>query len=224
MMDQHNHAHVDIIPGGGLRHLFNINSTNTNPEMLDTERIQPVVEMSMGGKLKLNDNVNYRRKAVLYTLVGDAPSLLLPILSYGNAVGTTDLVFDVGYNFRVISFAIDIYIPDDAYRTARSSRILKSELLLNVNVVGGGGNYVRIHEGSNTIYTPNPFPVSGYALQLSARDLIVPAGCSLEWGIRGNCKPSPDANYFPLDDGMVFEGSIAGLQVPIGAPIPSFWG
>ena len=44
-------SHIDITPGGGLRYMLGINSANTNPELVRTDAVLPVIDMSMNGHL-----------------------------------------------------------------------------------------------------------------------------------------------------------------------------
>lgn len=222
-------THIDIVPGGGLRHLLGINSNNTNPEELRTDVVVPVVEMSMGGALKINDNVNHRRKFTSYSSTGGERTFLIPILEYGNATGATSLVYDMGMNFRVICISATVFITDDAYRSTYSGRQFIYELDLNLNTVGGTGNYVHLCNGVISIGSNNPYiPLSNLGLsdiQNASKNLIVPAGAMLTFGMYTNSETTGGSSFlFPAAAGdLTVNFQIAGMQVPIGAPIPSFW-
>lgn len=222
-------SHIDIVPGGGLRHLFKMNEVNSNPDRVSTDIIIPTIDMAMGGNLKINDDTNHKRKYCLYSSTGGERTFTMPILEYGNASAASALVYSVGYNFRVLCINGQCYINDDTYRSTYSGRQLFYALNLNLNTVGGGGNYIPICNGVVSIGSNNPYlPFSNLGLNSlsdSAKNLIVPAGCSLEFGMFTNSRTAGGSSFlFPAAAGdLTVDIEIGGIQVPCGAPLPSFW-
>lgn len=222
-------SHIDVVPGGGLRHLFKINEVNSNPDRVSTDIIIPTIDMSMGGHLRINDDKNHRRKFVYYSSSGGERTFQIPVLEYGNATGPTSLVVDVGYNFRVLKFNGMIWIGDDAWRSANAGRQLVYYLYHNMNTVGGGGNWVEICNGVVSIGGSNPYiPFSNLGINSmseASRNLIVPAGTSLDFGMMTNAPLAGGLSFvFPAVAGqLTVSCAISGIQVPVGAPIPSFF-
>lgn len=222
-------SHIDIMPGGGLRHLLSINETGANPEYINNEMVIPVVEMSMGGHLRLNDNNNHRRKFTLYSSTGGERTFNIPLVEYGNATGPSAMVYDVGFNFRLMCVNGLIYIADDAYRAAYSGRQLVYELNLNLNTVGGTGNYIHVCSGLVSIGSNNPYITFSNlgldSLSSQSRNLIIPAGSSLDFGMFTNSRTAGGSSFlFPAAAGdLTVSLQYGGIQVPIGAPIPSFY-
>ena len=222
-------THIELVGNKGLQHLLGINEPNSNPDSVDMSTINPVVDMSMGGFLKLNDSGNYKRAYCVVENALNASSMSVAVLDYGNVAvpGFGTVAYDVGYNFRVLAWTASIYIVSGPWGATYDGRNIMMEFLLTIN----GSQYVQVLQGNvkimaNNFYLffgdPGATTVSGTYGDTVVRNLVVPAGAVLSVGVACNQKAGASFDFDAAGNVRLIS-TLIGMQVPVGAPLPSFW-
>jgi len=222
-------THIDLVGNKGLQHLLGINEPSSNPDSVDMSTINPVIDMSMGGYLKLNDSANYRRAFCVNENALNATTISVNVLDYGNVAtpGFGTVAYDVGYNFRVLAWTATIRIVSGPWGATYTGRNIMMEFLLTIN----GSEYVQVMRGNlqimaNNFYLffggPGATTVGGAYGDCVIRNLVVPAGATLSVGVA--CNQAVGASFdFDNAGNVRLESTIMGIQVPVGAPLPSFY-
>lgn len=233
----------------GLQHVLGINGVQSNPDRVNLDSITPVIDMNMRGDARIHDPDNIRFVNAAYTFLSFRANYVTNIISYGNtsSANNLDLAYSLNHCFRTIAMTYQVHVqpdvahPDDImYRTFR----VKISLLWNAleydfwsadhsiidNSTGGRfaryfnypGDWGTIHDEAvgplvtNTRYT-------GLGSRNRIEVPVLTPGMQVRISFVPNCLPFGDASYWEFPTGSQIYIRVIGLQVPIGAPIPSFY-
>lgn len=234
---------IDPQGAHGMEYILGINSAKINPDIVDMDHIKPVIDMNMQGYAHMYEPSNERFNQQNITLGdGTATSITDTILSYGtkSGGGFADAQFNVGYAFRFVALDYIVKIEDVAGAlTGRTYRVYFT-LRKGNDYVPFWRAYHQIQRGFtvNPMYYQSPGdwsqvdPIVGVGLYSTfaygsnnrvAAPIVMP-GWKVQVSIYCNCLPFPHASFFTFPVNSFIEVRMFGIQVPIGAPIPSFWG
>lgn len=196
----------------GLAYMLGIREAQSYPEEIDLSSITPVVDLSMGGYLRVNDSTRYQHAELVAFALGGLQTVTARILSPGNAVtATPQIIVPIGCNFAV--WSVYEHIEFDAAGAAAFNGVHVASIIRMINTSGLETkkwcadwtmvNTVRIlldgMMGTEKITREHVY--------------VVPAGCALEmttWTQAG-------AN-FPANTTLTYR--IMGQNIPVGAAIP----
>lgn len=203
-----------INPGNqqGLRYLFDIVDPQSNPEHIDMNAIQPVIDMNFGGFAKLNDYGRQQSCTEPTSSIAGVQSKTWRILTYGNASGVTQqVVVPVGHNFHLWGHKLDIYF-DAAGAAAFANKWITCEILW---WTPNGTELCKYHASWQCANGYQLFAPGGKgAPPLNQSDMqVIPAGTNVDlvfW--------SQDGSNFPANTRVKY--CLYGIAYPNGAPIP----
>jgi hypothetical protein len=240
-------TNIDPQGGHGLEHLLGINGSKSNPERVNLDTINPVVDMNMNGYGKLNDLPRLRSKVIGKSLPAPAANLLAWVVSYinpQNALGD-DMVYPASHNTRIVAINYHIIVPDPlgllAGRTYRVDLILYfPDTGINVTFYHGTHQIYSVdgaHAAGRTQSRQYAYPgdiltseevaagTTRYALGSSGYIPcpVLQSGMAIKFAMYPNCLASPDASYFDLPVNTAVYLFVGAQHVPCGAPLPAYW-
>lgn len=244
-----NDTRTPLDPQGrhGLEHLLGINGIKRNPDQVNLSTINPTIDMGMQGYARINDPINIKPALIQKALLAPAANMSGFIVSYGNFnnPAADDLVFNVGFNLRIISLSYTLKIPDPTgVLNGKTVRIYLAISNGTLTTMPFWQATHQIYSKANSLRSSFEFNYPGdwsYANEIDAteetvltrryslgsanqiRTPIMPAGWTMKYLLYPNCLPIPDTGYFDLPTGTTVVIYIIGQQVPIGAPLPQYW-
>jgi hypothetical protein len=227
----------------GIEHLLGCNGAKTNPETVSLNPIRPVVEMSMGGHARIFDSVNEKVGYQVFSLgVGLSAHIDEWVISYGNhqAPANADLVFDLNHSLRIIALSYMVHIESPGVGPVLDGCCYRVSLHLT-----RGGQYVPFwnathgirtdpgHANSQEYQYPGDWMselnngVAGYSHRWGSsnqiRCPIIPPTWGVQMDLNTICLPPPDGGHWTFPQDSYAYIWILAQQVPVGAPIPSYW-
>lgn len=234
----------------GLEHLLGINGIKNNPDRVNLDTINPVVDMSMTGHSRIHDPDNMLFKHQQITLgAGASSSIEEWIVSHGNSqslIPGNDLVYRIGYMCRIIAIFYRVHIEDPLAALANRSYRIYLTLGGDPNsipfwsathgIAGNPADGVNLPQGQYYQYPGDWFSERGtidvngdivYAHRWGSANQIRCPIIPSTWGVKihayTNCQPFPAANYFAFPILSFMDVDVLCQQVPIGAPVPTYW-
>ena len=202
-----NRAKINSRNQGGLRHLFDINDPNSNPETIDMDTITPVIEMSFGGYSKMNDYSTCDHCQQVGDNIAGQSLLNRTMLNYGNYDGSGDpqIAVPVGYNTIVWGMKTHVNF-DAAGAAALNGKYLTCVVkMYDINGIDMDKVFWTVPiVTANRIYQPWITRESIY---------VIPAQCKLElwWLVQ-------DGTNFPANTKLDYK--LITQSFPIGCPLP----
>lgn len=126
-----------------LRHVFDINSPQTNPETIDMGSVSPVIDMGQAGFNKFHDNA-YMQYALTNVASAHYDSLYASsvIVKPGTSLTPSCIIVPPGYNARILSVCVDTQIDNLDYLAKFNGQRLKAKLRLSGTPGNGGNNCI----------------------------------------------------------------------------------
>jgi hypothetical protein len=235
------YSRVSIEPGNknGIPHILDMTGFNTNPEFIDMSRVIPVLEQTYGGDAKIYDRANMRFGYLNVAMAGVAQADAV-IIAYGNGLGIGEVVFDFDHALIPINISYEIYCDADE-RTADlgyDGLLFKTAIRLNdpSDPLVNHPLWTSTHQIKDDMDGYRMYPGDWYKSGVSRGIGCTSAGASgpcprlpvilpgqtvdIMFLTLGDPAPDPSHVVFPATTNAYVW--IYGLQVPVGAPIPTF--
>ena len=217
-------SNIELGGAKGIRHLLGTNDTLQNPESVQLDTVQPVIEMSMGGYSKIhNQQSNFKRVFQIISNAAASKTINCNLIDYGQSVGGSQIL-DIDYKARVYSVEGDMKFDDITWAGTYAGRQVYYELVLTYPFQGTSTYHVITNGvlsiGQNNWYVP--FSNLGVgSLSNCTRNLVVPAGGALSFGVvcNGRNGGASDFNFGAINT-VSINVYCTFLQVPVGAPLP----
>lgn len=211
----------------GLRHIFNLTTTQVNPDQVDMTMVQPVVDMNMCGYAKLPDQRNMMEGYVSENIndVNSQTHELISYVSRRDLINPGELVYAANHNLLV--FALDFFLyPTNAdhFTTSALWHFIAIEMYVPDHldpITIWRCKWTRHANNRDYYYLPPELDINqgGPGLR-QCPAFIVPAGCWVNFRVQSAdvaFAPEPTTTHLTY---LGLSVHVKGLQVPQGAPIP----
>lgn len=209
---------IDLRGQSPLPSMFNVRDTRSYPETFDMSTIQPTLDMAMGGYKDMHTYSRWSGKMVVGLGIGGLQTKFYPIANYGQAVGGDPQII-IPINHCFVLFGLSLKITFDAAGSGAIGGVYFSQELHLYNAVAFG-DPTHFYKPWRGTYLGNA-SLRGYFDGSLTTEIItlkhlrvIPAGCSL-----GFQTYTQNGSLFPAN--TIVDWSIAGINVPIGEPLPS---
>lgn len=208
-------SNIELRGNQALQFLLGVNTPQTNPEKIDMSTVNPVVEMSMQGFSNLHYSDRYMALAATGENLTGLQTKTVRILSQGNSgippFNQPQIVFTLGCHFVVFGCTFTV-----ATNAAGAAALNNKNMTANVEMIMPDGTIIKKWRGQLLGDSTLQHYYDGMQRteKINRQHIcIVPSGCSLNIVIY-----IEDGTAFPA--GTTLEWSIAGMNIPIGAPLP----
>lgn len=216
LRDHSKRTHIEMLNQKGLLYIFGMNEPQTNPDYIDLNQVQPVVDLAFDGYSKFPDTEKSQGVQNASVAINGLQTKTFRILSYGNSVGADpQIVVPVGSNFML--WGLKWYVQYNAAGAAAANGWYQSHELKMA--CPDGLSELEIFNDLQEITTGvQQYHLGSARVGFGSRPgmLVVPAGCQLfltTWLQDGT-------KTFPA--GTVATYHVYGTALPVGAPIPAF--
>lgn len=198
----------------GLRHIFDINDMQTNPENIDMGTIQPVVDMQFMGFAKLNDYTYLLEAIETGDDLNGLQTKTYRLLSYSNPWGADNqITVPPNHNFLLWGIKVHLYLS-----AAGAAALAGDTVTFEINMHCPTGAVAQLvkYRGDFPISAAVRHYAPGYlnseVLTTKNHLQVIPADCFLNFTVWNQT----GAN-FPLLSNIYYQ--LCGQAFPVGAPV-----
>lgn len=214
---------IDPRNNQGLRHIFNLNDPQTNPEAVDMNSVQPVTNMNFEGYAKWPDDDNYKEANVTIRSTSDQdPTIAVDVINPGlTAMVAGGIPYGHNVSCYVYNHSIIVTVGDPlTLAVSMNGNSCKFESRVNNGLLNYYVDSFRLTHGENFCKINVPvgcYDKAGAVLPLTP---VILHGSEI---LRITCNIDIfNSGGFPA---LTLEGLAAtyraqALLIPYGAPIP----